>query len=64
MIRLQMKNYNRILIENQQKHQHYHLAKIDKYDHLTDEDVLSSNQSHMIEQAKIAYSPPGKAFEK
>ena len=64
MIRLQMKNYNRILIENQQKHKHYHQAKIDKDDHLTGEDVLPSNQSHMIEQAKIAYSPLGKAFEK
>ena len=35
-----------------------------KYDYLTGEDILPSNQQQMIEQAKFTYSPLGKAFEK
>ena len=31
---------------------------------LTCEDILSSNQQQIIEQAKFSYSPLGKAFEK
>ena len=38
--------------------------KIDKYEYLTGEDILPSNQKQIIEQAKFAYSPLGKAFEK
>ena len=38
--------------------------KIDKYEYLTGEDILPSNQRQIIEQAKFAYSPLGKAFEK
>ena len=38
--------------------------KIHKYEYLTGEDILPSNQQQMIEQAKISYSPLGKAFEK
>ena len=38
--------------------------KIDKYEHLTGEDILPSNQQQIIEQAKLTYSPLGKAFEK
>ena len=37
-------------------------AKIDKYEYLTGEDA--SNQQQIIEQAKLNYSPLGKAFEK
>ena len=40
------------------------LGKIHKYEYLTGEDILSSNQQQIIEQAKFAYSPLGKAFEK
>ena len=32
--------------------------------YLTGEDILSSNQQQVIEQAKFTYSPLGKAFEK
>ena len=32
--------------------------------YLTGEDILSSNQQQVIEQAKCTYSPLGKAFEK
>ena len=39
-------------------------GKIDKYEYLTGEDILPSNQQKIIEQAKFTYSPLGKAFEK
>ena len=38
--------------------------KTDKYQYLTDEDILLSNQRQIIEKAKFAYFPLGKAFEK
>ena len=38
-------------------------GKIQKYEYLTGEDILPSNQQQ-IEQAKFTYSPLGKAFEK
>ena len=40
------------------------LDKIDKYEYLTGDEILPSDQSRKIEQAKFAYSPLGKAFEK
>ena len=39
-------------------------GKIDKYEYLTCEGILPSNQRQIIEQAKFAYSPLGKAIEK
>ena len=39
-------------------------GKIDKYEYLTGEEILPSNQQQIIRQAKFAYSPLGKAFEK
>ena len=39
-------------------------AKIDKYEYLTGEEILPSNQQQIIEQAKFTYSPLGKALEK
>ena len=39
-------------------------GKIHKYEYLTGEDILPSNQQQMIEQARFNYSPLGKAFEK
>ena len=39
-------------------------GKIDKYKYLTDEEILPSDQSRIIEQAKFTYYPLGKAFEK
>ena len=38
--------------------------KIHKYEYLTGEDILPSNKQQIIEQAKLTYSPLGKAFEK
>ena len=39
-------------------------GKIDKYEYLTGEEILPSNQQQIIEQAKFTYSPLRKAFEK
>ena len=39
-------------------------GKIDKYEYLTGEEILPSNQQQIIEQSKFTYSNLGKAFEK
>ena len=39
-------------------------GKIDKYEYLTGEEILPSNQQQIIEEAKFTYTPLGKAFEK
>ena len=39
-------------------------GKIDKYEYLTGEEILPSNQQQIIQKAKCNYSPLGKAFEK
>ena len=39
-------------------------GKLDKYEYLTGEDILSSTQQQIIEQTKFTYSPLGKAFDK
>ena len=39
-------------------------GKIDKYEYLTDEEILPPYQRRAREQAKFTYSPLGKAFEK
>ena len=52
MIRLEMKKYNTILTEMQYIY------------NFTDEEMLTSDQSRMIEQAKFTYSPLSKVFEK
>ena len=62
-IRLEMKNYNMILIEAA-KISALSSGKTDKYEYLTSGEILASNQQQIIEQAKFAYSPLGKAFEK
>ena len=38
--------------------------KIDKYEYLTGEELLTSNQKEIIEQAIFTYSPLGNAFQK
>ena len=38
--------------------------KLDKYEYLTGEEMLPSNQQQIIQQAKSNYSPLGKALEK
>ena len=39
-------------------------GKIDKYEYLTGEEILPSNQQQIIEQAKFTYSRLEKTFEK
>ena len=39
-------------------------GKIHKYEYLTGEDILPSNQQQIIEQARFTYSSLIKAFEK
>ena len=39
-------------------------GKPDKYEYLTGEEILPSNQQQIIQQAKFTYSLLGKAFEK
>ena len=38
-------------------------GEVDKYEYLTGEEILPSNQWQIIEQAKFAYSLLEKAFE-
>ena len=38
-------------------------GKIDKYEYLTGEEILASDQTRIVEQAKFTFSPIGKAFE-
>ena len=39
-------------------------GKMNKYEYLSGQEILPSNQQQIIEQAKFTYSPLGKAFEK
>ena len=39
-------------------------GKLYKYEYLTGEDILTSNQQQIIEQTKFTYSPMGRAFDK
>ena len=39
-------------------------GKTGKYEYLTGEEILPSNQQQIIEQVKFTYSPLGKVFEK
>ena len=39
-------------------------GKIDKFEDLTGEEILISDEKRVIEQTKFLYSPLGKAFEK
>ena len=63
-IRLEMKNYNMILLERLQKISALSSGKTHEYGYLTGEDILPSNQQQIIEQAKFTYSPLEKASEK
>ena len=59
-----MKNYNDININREAaKLSVLSWGKIDKYENLTGEEILPSNQNRMTEHAKFTYSPLGKAFK-
>ena len=38
-------------------------GKIDKYEYLTGEEILPSNQQQIIDQARFTYSPLGKVLK-
>ena len=38
--------------------------KINKYEHLMEEEILPSEESRRLEEPTCVSSPPGKAFEK
>ena len=59
-----MKNYNTILTDKTRKILALSSGKIDKYQYFTNEKILLSDQSRIIERAKFTYSPLSKAFEK
>ena len=59
-----MKNYNNDINREAAKISALSSGKIDKYEYLTGESILPSNQQQIIEQAKFTYSTLGKAFEK
>ena len=64
MIRVEMKNYNTMLIETQPKHQLYHQTKLVNMNILQENKYYHQNQKQIIEQTKFTCSPLGKAFEK
>ena len=50
-----------ILAEKQQKCQHYHEVKLkNKHEYFTGEEILTSDQRRVIEQAKFLHCPLGK----
>ena len=53
-----------ILTEKQQKYQHYLQVKLIDNEYLAAKEILPSDQSRIIEQAKCTYSPLSNAFEK
>ena len=53
-----------IRYEKQKNYQYYHQRKLKKYEYLICWEILPFNQSRMIEQAKLTYSPLGKDSEK
>ena len=63
-IRFEKKNYITTLTEKQQKTSAWSSGKIDKYEYLTGEEILPSNQRQIIEQAKFTSSPLGKTLKK
>ena len=67
-----MNIYDQITDEKRQYNINREAAKIStlssgeicKYEYLTGEDILPSNQQQIIEQAKFTDSPLGRAFDK
>ena len=57
-----MENCNMILTE-QKQNPALSSGQIDKYEYLTVEEILSSDQGRVIEPAKFTYSSSGKALE-
>ena len=56
--------HNMLLTDKQQNYQQYLLVKLININILQVKELLRSDQSRIIEQAKFTYFPIGKAFEK
>ena len=57
MIRLKLKNFQHDINGEAAKISAFSSGKIDKYEYLTGEEILPSDQRRVIEQAKFAYFP-------
>ena len=64
MIRLEVKNLQYRINREAAKISALLSGKIDKYEYLTGEEVLSSDQNRMMEQPKFSCSSLGNKFEK
>ena len=64
MIRLEIKKLQYDINREAAKISALSSGEICKYEYLTGENILPSNQQQIIEQAKFTYSPLGKSFEK
>ena len=64
MIRLEIKKLQYDINKEAEKISELSSRKIDKYEYIAGEEILPSDQSRIIEQAKFTYSPLRKAFEK
>ena len=64
MIRLETKNSKYDINRESAKISVLSSHKIDKYEYLTGEEILPSDQNRKIGQAKFTYSTLGKAFKK
>ena len=64
MIRLEIKKLQYDINKEAEKISELSFRKIDKYEYIAGEEILPSDQSRIIEQAKFTYSPLRKAFEK
>ena len=62
MIRLEMKNYN--IISRERSSKNINVIINMKYEFPAGEEILSSDQSRIIEQTRFTYSSLGKTFEK
>ena len=64
MIRLEIKKLQYDINREGAKISALSSGEIRKYEYLTGENILPSNQQQILEQAKFTYSPLGKGFEK
>ena len=64
MIRLEIKKLQYDINKEAEKISELSFRKIDKYEYIAGEEILPSDQSRIIQQAKFTYSPLRKAFEK
>ena len=64
MIRLEMKNCNMTFIREVTNISALSSGKIDKFEYVKGEEILPTDQTRVIEQAKLTYSPFGKSLEK